>query len=451
MSASPVGSSLRASQLIAYAAPTVALQAIMVPLLMFLPPTYSQVTGMSLAVVGLMFALGRIFEAITDPMIGALSDRTTHAFGRRRIWMAAGVPIAVFGTWFLLNPAPDSGWPYLLLWLMVFYTGWTMVFIPYQSWAGELSGRYDDRTRVAGFRETGSFIGYLAAAAVPLVYWQVIHHVEAPTFHQIVQATGWFFVIALPIGVLWCFAVVPVGASKADTHPPSWRELFAILGRNKPFARLMGAYFIDRLAMGTYFYAQPLLLGAALGMQANLLLLGMVNTVAAVLMAPMWVPITRRLGKHRTYCLANVVTMVSYVVLFLAEPKQVWVVMVSYVLMGFGNGGTMITPPAMAADAADHDELQSGSNQMGGHMAFLSFVFKAGMAFGPLVGGYFLLSFGYAQAGQVLDEQASLGIRLAASWLPVLLLIPPLLIMWNYPLDARRHEQIRRELEARKA
>lgn len=105
----------------------------------------------------------------------------------------------------------------------------------------------------------------------------------------------------------------------------------------------------------------------------------------------------------------------------------------------------------MAADAADHDELQSGSNQMGGHMAFLSFVFKAGMAFGPLVGGYFLLSFGYAQAGQVLDEQASLGIRLAASWLPVLLLIPPLLIMWNYPLDARRHEQIRRELEARKA
>ena len=442
---------LTASRLLGYAAPTVALQAIMVPLLMYLPPTYSEVTGMSLTLVGLMFVAGRIFEAVSDPLIGALSDRTTHPFGRRRIWMAAGVPIAMFGTWFLLNPSPQNGWPYLLLWLMVFYTGWTMVFIPYQSWGGELSGRYEERTRIAGFRETGTFLGYVLATGTPLVYWQLLMGVEAPTFQQIVQAIGWLFIIALPVGVAWCFAVVPVGVAQADSHPPGWRELFAILGRNKPFARLMGAYFIDRLAMGTYFYVQPLLLAVALDMQANLLAVSLVNTIAAVALAPLWVPITRRFGKHRTYCLANVITMASYAVLFFAEPRQVWVVMFSYVLMGFGNGGTMITPPAMAADAADHDELQSGSRQMGGHMAFLSFMFKAGMAFGPLVGGYFLASFGYSQTGQVLDAEGALGIRLAASWLPVLLLIPPLLIMWNFPLDARRHAEIRRELEARRA
>jgi Na+/melibiose symporter-like transporter len=445
------GNALTSTRLLAYAAPTVALQAMMVPLLMFLPPTYSQVTGMSLAVVGLMFALGRAFEALTDPMIGALSDRTRHGFGRRRIWMAAGVPIALLATGFLLNPSSDDGPGYLLLWLLVFYAGWTMVFIPHQSWGGELSGRYDDRTRIAGFRETGAFVGYLVATLVPLVYWQVIQGVAAPSFSQIVQAVGWFFVVALPLGVLWCFAVVPVGQAPSQEYVPAWRELFVILRRNKPFARLMSAYFVDRLAMGTYFFVQPILIGAALDMQANLLIVALANTIAAVLFAPLWVPVTRRLGKHRTYCVANLVTMLSYVMLFMAAPGALWLVIAANLVMGFGNGGTMITPPAMAADTADHDELQSGNAQMGGHMAFLAFVFKAGMAFGPLVGGVFLAAFGYEQTGQLLDAGSSLGIRLAASWLPVLLLIPPLLLMWNFEIDAKRHAEIRRALETRRA
>lgn len=127
---------LSAAQLIAYAAPTVALQSMMVPLLMYLPPTYSQVAGLSLATVGLMFAVGMAFEAFTDPLIGALSDRTTLAFGRRRTWMAIGAPIAMLATWFLLTPSKDTTALYLLVWLLVFYAGWTMVFIPHQTWGG---------------------------------------------------------------------------------------------------------------------------------------------------------------------------------------------------------------------------------------------------------------------------------------------------------------------------
>jgi Na+/melibiose symporter-like transporter len=441
---------LSAARLLGYAAPTVALQAMMVPLLMFLPPTYSQITGMSLAVVGIMFALGRAFEAFSDPLIGALSDRSRHRFGKRRIWMAVGVPIAVVAAWFLVHPSSANGAAYLLLWLVVFYVGWTLVFIPHQTWGGEISNRYDDRTRIAGYRETGAFVGYLLAVLVPLVYWQLWQGVAAPSFPQIVQTIGWFFMLALPVGVLWCFSVVPQGAATTETAPPGWRELFAIPRRNRPFARLMTAYFIDRLAMGTYFYAQPLLIGIALDMQANLLAVSLVNTIAAVLLAPLWVPITNRLGKHRTYCLANIVTMLSYVVLFTAGVGQVWVVMASYILMGLGNGGTMITPPAMAADTADHDELQSGNAQMGGHMAFLAFVFKAGMACGPLLGGMALAWFGYQQTGQAVDAQNLFGIRFAATWLPVVLLIPPLLLMWNFPIDARRHAQIRAELEERR-
>lgn len=444
-------SDLTARRLLAYAAPTVALQSIMVPLLMYLPPAYSEITGMSLALIGAIFALGRALDAVTDPLVGALSDRTRHAWGPRRLWMAAGVPIAVVASWFLLRPSPAAGPLYLMACLAVFYVGWTMVFIPHQSWGGELSGRYEQRTRIAGFRETGSFVGYLLAALVPLIYWQLIQGVAAPSFTQIVQAVGWFFVFALPPAVLWCFAAVPTGKSRPAEQAPAWRELLPIVKRNAPFRRLMIAYFIDRVAMGTYFFVQPILIAVALDLQSSILVIALTNAVAAAALAPLWVPITRKLGKHRTYCVANLVTIAAYIVVFLAAPGDLWLVLAANVLLGFGNGGTMITPPAMAADAADHDELESGSAQMGGHMAFLAFVFKAGMAFGPLAGGLFLGFFGYSQTGQALDDASLLGIRLGASWLPILLLAPALLLMWNFPIDAARHARIRANLEQRRA
>ena len=441
---------LSAARLMAYAAPTVALQSMMVPLLMYLPPTYSQVAGLSLATVGVMFAIGRAFEALTDPLIGAISDRTTLAFGRRRSLMALGTPIAMVATWFLLTPGPDSSAMYLLFWLLAFYAGWTMVFIPHQTWGGELSGDYHERTRIAGFRETGAFIGYLAAALIPLLYLQFMLGKAAPTFEEIVQTIGVFFVIALPLFVLWCFAAVPAVKVAEGESPPSWGELFAILKRNKPFARLVLAYLVDRLAMGTYFFVQPLLVVFALDMAEHLLWIALANTVAAVLFAPLWVPLTRRCGKHRAYCYANLVTMVAYVLLFAARPGDLWVVLLANMVMGLGNGGTMITPPAMAADAVDHDELQSGVQQMGGHMAFIAFVFKAGMAFGPLVGAACLALFGYEQSGQALDARSTLGIRLCVSWLPVALLLIPLAMMWKYPIDSARHAEIRRRLEERR-
>jgi len=441
---------LSAAQLVAYAAPTMALQAMMVPLLMYLPPTYSQVAGLSLATVGAMFAIGRAFEAFTDPLIGALSDRTTAAFGRRRTWMAAGAPIAMLATYFLLTPEPGTSAFYLLVWLLVFYIGWTMVFIPHQTWGGELTGDYHERTRIAGFRETGSFIGYLAAAFVPMVYLQMILGEKEPSFEHIVQTIGVFFVVTLPLLVLWCFAMVPAVKVAEGESPPSWRELFAILKRNKPFARLVLAYFIDRLAMGVYFFAQPLLIVFVLGMAEHLLWIGTANTLTAVLCAPLWVPIARRLGKHRAYCLANGVTAIAYVLLFVTEPGKLWIVVLANMVMGLGNGGTMITPPAMAADAVDHDELQSGVQQMGGHMAFIAFVFKAGMAFGPLIGAACLAWFGYEQSGQAMDARAMLGIHVCVGLLPIVILLIPVSMMWNYPIDSERHSEIRRMLEARR-
>ena len=441
---------LRTGQLLAYAAPTVALQAVLVPLYNFLPPVYySTEVGMVAFTVAAIFAIGRFWEAIIDPLVGALSDRTSSRFGRRRIWMLAGAPVALLAAWFLLMPPQGATPAYLLIWLVVFYAGWTMVYVPHQTWGGELSEDYAERTRIAGFRETGAFFGYVCASAVGIFYWIWVQGVAFPSYAQIVQSVGVFFAVALPIAILWCFSAVPA-TSAMQERTPGWGELLAILTRNAPFRRLIGAYLVDRLAMGVYFGVQPVLISQALGLQQHVLTVAIVNTVAAVLLAPLWVPIAGKLGKHRAYCIANLVTALAYLSLFVVPSAVVVPVLLANVLMAFGNGGTMIMPPAMTADAVDADELQSGVAQMGGHMAFLASVFKFGMGLGLFIGLGFLTLFGYVDMGQSMTAQLEQGIRLGASWLPALMLLVPVLVMWRYPIDGARHAEIRAALAARR-
>ena len=162
-------------------------------------------------------------------------------------------------------------------------------------------------------------------------------------------------------------------------------------------------------------------------------------------------PIAGRLGKHRAYCVANVVTAIAYLALFWVPVGAIVPVLLVNVLMAFGNGGTMITPPAMTADAVDADELQSGVAQMGGHMAFLASVFKFGMGFGLFIGLGFLTVFGYVDLGQSMSPELEQGIRLGASFLPALMLVVPVLLMWRYPIDEPRHAEIRAALASRRA
>jgi len=437
---------LGTTQLLAYAAPTVALQAMLVPLYNFLPPVYySAEVGMVALTVATIFALGRFWEALIDPIVGGLSDRTTARFGRRRTWMLAGLPIAVLSAWFLLHPPAGASVFYLLAWLMVFYAGWTMVYVPHQSWGGELSDDYAERTRIAGFRESGAFVGYLAATLVGIFYWIWFKGVAFPSYAQIVTSIGVFFMIALPLAILWCFSRVPAVESRSE-RTPSFAELFGIIVRNAPFRRLISAYLIDRFAMGIYFGVQPILISQALGLHQHVLTVALVNTVAAVLLAPLWIPLSARLGKHRAYCLANVLTAVAYASLFFVPSGMILPVLLANVVLAFGNGGTLITPPAMTADAVDADELQTGSAQMGGHMAFLVSVFKFGMGLGLFAGLLFLSLFGYTDMSQEVGGEVARGVRLGVSFLPAVLLLLPIALMWRYPIDAQRHAEIRKKL-----
>ncbi|MEX0695017.1 MAG: MFS transporter, partial [Rhodospirillales bacterium] len=152
--------------LIAYALPALVIALPTIPVYIHLPALYGVHLGLGLAATGFILLLARMFDAITDPLIGALSDRFSFRGARRKPWIAIGGIIAGAGLVKLLNPAIGVDATYLLVWSIVTYAGWTMIAVPYLAWGAELSQDYDERTRITAWREGLALIGILGAGAL---------------------------------------------------------------------------------------------------------------------------------------------------------------------------------------------------------------------------------------------------------------------------------------------
>ena len=155
--------------LITYAALAAPLSIAELPIVIYLPTFYAKEIGLNIGLVGLVFLLARLWDGFSDPVIGTLSDRINSPFGRRKPWVIVGAPLLMGATWFLCNPPDQVGLLYLGFWAVLFYTALTIVKIPYWSWGAELSSDYEERSRITGFRESGSMIGNIIVAAAPLL------------------------------------------------------------------------------------------------------------------------------------------------------------------------------------------------------------------------------------------------------------------------------------------
>ena len=132
---------------------------------MFLPPLYAELE-IELAVVGSIFLLARVWDGLTDPLLGVLANRFGGRFGRRQPWVIGSVPILCFAIYRVFVPPAEPSAAYLLGWLLVLYVGWTMLTISHAAWASELSEDYDERSRIMGGVQALGLLGSLSVLVV---------------------------------------------------------------------------------------------------------------------------------------------------------------------------------------------------------------------------------------------------------------------------------------------
>ena len=262
------------------------------PIILYLPAFYAKEVGLSIGMVGLVLLIARLWDGITDPIIGGLSDRTRSRYGRRKPWVILGVPLWMIATWFLCNPPQQVGLVYLFFWAVLFYVSHTIVKIPYWSWGAELSSSYEERNKVAGFRESGSMLGNLIVAAAPVLLLPK----DAPVRDVLL-------LILIMLIILIPTTVAPLTIATPDPKPvakPAFdlvrilKELF----QNRPLIRFLGVMLCLYISLGVINSVAIFMIDIGFGLPSAFFSLFLIEYVAAIIAAPILVKLASRIGKH---------------------------------------------------------------------------------------------------------------------------------------------------------
>ena len=419
------------------------------PMMLYLNNFYASDVGIPLLQLANLLLFARVFDLITDPLVGYLSDHTRTRWGRRKPWMVASLPFLMLGLYKVLIPDPGADIWYLFRWLMVMWLGWTMLMIPYYAWGAELTTDYDDRTRVTGWRAAMGSVGSLMSITLPLV---AIMWFDLNGIAGIMRLTAIAALVLIPVAVLITVTTVK---EEPNLRVPAI-QLFdglKVMLNNGCFRWLLIAFMISSVGLAVImplnaFYAISVL-GAS---QNEIPILMLFGTIAGLAGIPFWVAVSKRYGKHRAWIGGfAVVTFFSPMYLFLGE-GDFWFMVPFAAMSAFGTGSFVALPNSMKADVIDIDTARTGENRAAMFFSAWSLATKAAGSLGGSLGLWALAWIGFDAGRDVINTpEAIQGLKYVYVFLPSSVFVLAGLVIWKYPLDKERQTRIRAAIDRRDA
>src|SRR6056297_920042 len=275
------------------------------PLSMLLSPTaailpnfYLEYTGITIAGLATATLVARLFDALTDPLIGLFSDRA----GTRKPWMIAGAVVVAAGAWFLYNAAEDAGMGHLLAWYLVVTLGWTLVEIPHTAMAAELSIDYHERTRIVFWRQLLGFVGGILFMAAPLLLFAG----DTAFTPEAMRAIALFIVVAMPLVILLMIWRVAEPAHRVAARRIRPVDLWLALRATPPLRYFLLTQVLFGLATGAVSSLFVIYSSQYLGLSERIPHIAMPMTLAMAVGMPLWLWIMRRHQKHRVWAIGAV-------------------------------------------------------------------------------------------------------------------------------------------------
>lgn len=412
-----------------------------------IPPFYVRDMGLALGLVAVILVAARCIDLLTDPLVGFLSDRTRGPWGRRKPWIAAGLPLMLVAVVALFTPHRDVDALHLAVWTIVLWLGWTMVVIPYYAWGAELSPGYHQRTRIACWRTLCGVAGILLALTVPVLSQRLFGYGAA-----LDEALTLIAVIAVTAGVAaftWLLARVPEAAPR-QRRQISTLEGLRFMWRNRPYKRLMISFILG--SMGPAMAGPVLLFYMDHVIQADVsITLALLAFYGANLLGVgLWGRVAERLDKRRAWMSGMALLAAVQPGFLLLGPGQETAMLVLLLAAGLGAGSMVALPSAMTADVVDVDRLTSGADRTGLFFSTWCLAQKAvtTLAMGLALGILALADFtarGSSGGAQIWALKA------AFAGVPMLCYAAALLAIRPYPITESRHRQVLGQLAARGA
>jgi glycoside/pentoside/hexuronide:cation symporter, GPH family len=423
------------------------------------------VVGLNVGLAGTIILVGRIWDAVNDPLIGMLTDRTDTRWGRRRPYFLFGaIP---FGVGFILmfSVPPLSSTTALALYytfvFLIFNTVYTLINVPYAALTAELSQDYDERSSLVGWRMSFSILASLVTgAAFKVVAEQIFAGWLGPPEQNVqtgylMAAVLWAITMIMPPLLLFRSIREPGHAPVRDPIRPiqTLKEVYA----NRPFRLGATIYFLTfsttEMVLAVFVWFLVFYLQVPPGFESQVLATAL---LVALLSMPLIVRMMHRFGKRETFIICMTFWIVVLAIISRVAPGEQQLILLAAMFAGVGLGAAHVVPWAMVADVVEEDEYRTGKRREGIYAGYLVFFRKLAGALSVFFVGWVLELAGFVSSttgGLEYIEQpagALLAIRIFISVVPAVMLFLAILVAWRYPLDRKAHDRLRRRLDERR-
>ena len=401
---------------------------------------------LSPAIVGVLFATGRLWDALSDPIVGTLSDRTRTRLGRRRPWMLAAIPLLLVFVWMLWVPPVALEGAALVAWVGValfgFYTAYTVYQVPHLSLGAELSKDHHDRNRIFGI-QSGAF-----NAGMIFAFGAMHFVINSDTPRETAMGSA----VVLCAIILLLLPLPPLGVRERDEYQgrgatSPFRALRDVIA-NPDARRLLAVQFVVMVGVSIVGLLSPYLMKYVLkrpDMVSVLPGLFLVFTIGSI---PVWVRLSRRFGKRPAWTASLVLSGIAFGGMAFAGEGDVTLLAVLLPLAGFAAGCGGMVAPSMLADVIDGDELETGERKEGAYNAAFGFALKVANAFMILATSLVLEALDF-RPNQDQSDTVLWGLRLLYGVLPLVMYSGAAWVLQGFGLDEAEHARIRTALDAR--
>ncbi|BAW97611.1 sugar (Glycoside-Pentoside-Hexuronide) transporter [[Synechococcus] sp. NIES-970] len=453
---------LTPSTQMAYGAGTVGVSMTGNILVFFVLFFFTDVAGLPADKSALILVVGKVMDAISDPIVGWLSDHTDSRWGRRFPWMIFGVvPFALcfVAMWMIPNLGTDGLFFYYATLALIFNTAYTVIFLPYVALTPELTFDYNERTQLNGFRFTFAIGSSILALALAQGIFRLVPDI-AQRYLVLAVITAAIALGTMYWSVRGTWQRVQLMEQYRRQHKQRYQPRLSLLQQvqiifsNRPFLLVMGIYLCSWLGaqltavVMQYFVVSWMGLSDFVFTQFALVVQG-----TALGMLFIWSRLSRRWGKRTVYALGIGLWVVAQAGLFFLQPGQVGLLFCLGFMAGLGVSTAYLIPWSMLPDVIELDELRTGQRREGIFYAFMVMLQKLGIAFGIYIVGQALSWAGYIERvpgspPAVQPDSALWVIRLVIGPFGTVLLLGGLILAYFYPITATVHAEIRRQLEA---
>ena len=409
---------------------------------------YTDVVGISPSLAGLIYGIGMFWDAITDPFMGYVAERTRTRWGVYRPYLLFGnIPLALsFVLLFWVPPFEGTILFFFLLFANILHrTCFTLVSVPFSSLTPRITSDSQERTNLTGFRMMGAQTGtnLMALVAFPIIFW-VGGEDESMGFVVLALVAG---LSALLIHTITFLTVKePSNDHGIERVGGSLKEAARAIGKNMPFWLVFSATLI--VGITTIFFGNNLIYYTkyALNLHEHQSTILFTSGIVAFLSIPFWWFISNKIGKKFTWLLSSTLTLLAFIIFYFYQINSLNELLFLVAFIGFGSGAGGILFWSMLPDTIEYGEVLTGVRSESSLYGFMTFAQKGSIAFAIIILGIVLDIIGF-QANEVQVESTLTNMKLIMTLIPSLGIATSLVIIYFYPIDAKMHKNLLKKLQ----